>query len=227
VFVTGTGTEVGKTVVAASIVAALSASGHRVAAFKPAVSGLEAADARWPADHVLLAASTGWQPPELVAPYVFGPPVSPHLAAELAGTRIDPVVLADAFAQAAAKAEAIVCEGVGGLLVPLALDPPLSVLDLIKQFGLPAVVVAPAGLGAISDTRLTVDRLRAENVDVPAVVISAWPEDPSPMQVSNLETIAALCELEVFTLPVTTQENLAEAGAGLPVERWSGLQGQA
>lgn len=223
---TGTGTGVGKSVVAAAIVAALNTGGHRVAAFKPVVSGLDEPAARWPADHVLLAAATGWQTPELVSPYVFGPAVSPHLAAALDGVRIEPAILTAAFARATAGAEAVVCEGVGGLLAPLALDPPLSVLDLIKQHGLPVVVVARSGLGTISDTRLTVDRLRGENAEVAAVVISAWPVQPSSMQVSNLETIEALCDVEVFTLPVTTPGGLAEAAAGLPVERWAGLQKQ-
>src|ERR671929_174704 len=103
VFVTGTGTEVGKSVVAASICAALAARGERVAAFKPAVTGLDEPPGDWPPDHELLAsAASAGQSPEDVAPARFGPAVSPHLAAELAGTTLEPRELADA-ARAAAQ----------------------------------------------------------------------------------------------------------------------------
>src|SRR2546423_12693311 len=102
VFVTGTGTEVGKTVVAAAICAVASARGIRVAAFKPAVTGTDDAPGEWMRDHELLAsvASAG-QTPEDAAPYRIRPAVSPHLAAEPAGEPADPQqVLAAARAQA-------------------------------------------------------------------------------------------------------------------------------
>jgi len=84
-FVTGTDTGAGKTVVAGAIVAALRARGERVAAFKPVVTGAdEPPTAGWPPDHELLAAAAGVAA-RAVTPHVFGPPVSPHLAAELAG----------------------------------------------------------------------------------------------------------------------------------------------
>lgn len=220
---TGTGTGVGKSVVAASVIAALAASGRRVAAFKPAVTGLDETAGRWPMDHVLLAGATGWQTPERVAPYTFGPALSPHLAAELEGSRIEKVILDGAFRRAAEGAEAVVCEGVGGLLVPLSLNPPLSVLDLIVDWELPALVAARPGLGTISDTRLTVDRLRAEGVFVQAVVLSPWPEEPMEIERSNRTAIERLCDVEVFGLPPTTPGDLVEAAgtARLPVERWA------
>ena len=80
-FVTGTDTGVGKTVVSAAICAALVARGESVAAFKPAVTGLDEAPGDWPHDHELLASVTG-QAPEEVSPYRFGLPASPHLAGE-------------------------------------------------------------------------------------------------------------------------------------------------
>ncbi|MBI5310483.1 MAG: dethiobiotin synthase [Actinobacteria bacterium] len=224
-FVTGTGTGVGKTVVAASILAALTAAGHHVAAFKPAVSGLGEPDARWPADHVLLGAATGWQTPERVAPYTFEPAVSPHLAAEMEGVSIEPAILEGSFTRLASECEAVVLEGVGGLLVPLTLNPELTVLDLAKHWSLPAVVTTHPNLGTISDTRLTVDRLHAEGVEVLGVVISGWPAEPSPVQISNHQTLTALCDVPVYTLPVATPGALADAAAaaGLPAEAWTGL----
>jgi dethiobiotin synthetase len=91
VFVTGTGTEVGKTVVAAVIAHGLARSGERVAVFKPAVTGLENGG---DPDHERLRRAAGSdQADDEVAPYRFAPAVSPHLAAELAGTTIDPALL--------------------------------------------------------------------------------------------------------------------------------------
>ncbi|MFY9488714.1 MAG: dethiobiotin synthase [Solirubrobacterales bacterium] len=223
IFVTGTGTGVGKSIVAACIVAALAARGHRVAAFKPVVTGLDEPDETWPTDHVLLSRSSGWQRPDDVTPFTFGPAVSPHLAAQLADSNIDRAVVLEALDRAADEAEVVVCEGVGGLLVPLSSSPPFSVLDLIVQCALPVVVAARPGLGTISDTRLTVDRLRAEGVSVLAVVLTPWPAQPNQIELSNRATIEELCEVAVYGLPPAAPETLAERGADLPVEQWLGL----
>jgi dethiobiotin synthetase len=218
--VTGTGTGVGKSVLAAAIVAALSRQGRHVAAFKPAVSGLDEPDELWPPDHELLARATGWQAPEQVAPHRFGPAVSPHLAADEAGAQITLDELLVAFAAASDGAELTICEGVGGLLVPLASDPPLSVLDLAGALALPVVVAARPGLGTISDTRLTVDRLRAEGLTVAGVVLTPWPDQPDRVASSNRETLRALLEIDVSVLGRVTPDSLAEAGAGLPLDLW-------
>ncbi len=220
VFITGTGTEVGKTVVAASIIAAIAAGGERVAAFKPAVSGLEEARDDWPPDHELLAAATGWQSPGSVSPHLFEPAVSPHLAAELAGDVIDPFVLAERARRLAADADLLVCEGVGGLMVPLTMT--FTVLDLAEVLALPVIVVAPPGLGAISDVRLAVDRLRDTGLEVAAVVLNPWPEEPGKVELSNRDTLAELLDVEVATLGRVrpSVEALARAGAALPLRRW-------
>lgn len=89
-FVTGTDTGVGKTVLSAALLAAMAAAGERVRAYKPIATGLDEPDSEhWPPDHVMLARAAGMEP-EMVAPLRYGPAVSPHLAAELAGERIDP-----------------------------------------------------------------------------------------------------------------------------------------
>lgn len=219
-FITGTGTGVGKSVTAAAIIAALTAQGKKVAAFKPAVSGLDEITPGWPPDHELLAAATGWQSPEAVSPFTFGPAVSPHLAARDAGVTITLDALTAAYERAASAADLVVCEGVGGLMVPLADDPELSVLDFAKAVALPAIVATHPGLGTISDTRLTVDRLESEGIAIAAVVISAWPEQPSAVERSNLETLARLLPVDIATLPITSPERLSIDAANLPIERW-------
>jgi dethiobiotin synthetase len=196
-FVTGTGTEVGKTVVAAVIARTLAAEGRRVAVFKPAVTGL---DEGVETDHALLRRASGsGQSDAEIAPYRYGPPASPHLAAVLAGEEIDPERLRQAAAAAAAGADAIVCEGVGGLLVPL--SPGYLVRDLAADLGYPVIVVAGPGLGTINHTLLTLESARAAGLQVAAVVFTPWPPEPTEIESSNRKTIAALGAAPVLTLP--------------------------
>jgi dethiobiotin synthetase len=255
VFVTGTGTEVGKTVVAGAIARTLAARGERVAVFKPAVTGLAdfaggagavdgpvsrageaggapvdglspevdeyaggpaAGPAGGPADdshshtagrnanhrqdhEALRVAAGSEQGDEEIAPYRYAPPMSPHLAAALAGEEISPERLLAAARAAADGADALVCEGVGGLLVPLA--PDYLVRDFAVALGLPLVVAAPPGLGTINHTLLTLEAARAAGLEVAAVVLTPWPELPDEIERSNRETIASLGEVQVQLLP--------------------------
>src|SRR4051794_11217390 len=203
------------------MVAALRADGVRVAAFKPVVTGLDEPEAGRPADHELLGAVAG-AAPEAVAPQTFGPAVSPHLAAELAGTTLDPPATIAAARAAGASADALVVEGVGGLLVPLTVR--FTVRDLAVALGLPVVVAARPGLGTISHTLLTVEAARAAALDVRAVVLTPWPDEPSAMERSNRATIAEMAQVEVGTLAEcgTGADELAAAGAALPAAGWLG-----
>ena len=209
IFVTGTGTEVGKTVVAAALAHTLAAEGKRVAVFKPAVTGL---DEEGETDHELLRRAAGSeQSDEEIAPYRYGQPASPHLAASLAGEKIEPARLLEAAHAAARGADALVCEGVGGLLVPFAgrvsppigdkIDQPYLVRDLAVDLGYPLVVVATPGLGTINHTLLTIESARAAGLRVAKVVLTPWPEEPSEVERSNRDTIAELGAVEVDVLP--------------------------
>ena len=218
VFITGTDTGVGKSVLAASICAALAESGETVAAFKPAVTCTDEPEGVWPPDHELLAeAASAGQAPGDVTPDLYGPPLSPHLAADLAGETIEPPVLLER-ARAAAARGLLVCEGVGGLLVPL--TPGYLVRDLAVDLGLPVVVAARTGLGTINHTLLTVEAARAAGLRVAGVVMTPWPARPEPIELSNLATVTSLGGVQVNGLPRTTPELLAEAGAALPLADW-------
>lgn len=196
VFVTGTGTEAGKTVVAAAIARGLAADGRRVAVFKPAVTGLEQ-DAE--PDHELLRrAAASEQSDDEIAPYRYGPAASPHLAAELAGETIEPARLVESARRAGDGADALVCEGVGGLLVPLTLG--YLVRDLARDLGLPLVVAAPPGLGTINHTLLTLEAARGVGLSVAAVVLTPWPREPGELERSNREALRRLGGVEVETL---------------------------
>jgi dethiobiotin synthetase len=232
VFVTGTGTEVGKTVVAAAIARTLAAAGHSVAVFKPAVTGLGELPAGGAADHELLRRAAGSrQSDEEIAPYRYGPSASPHLAAALAGEAIEPESLRKAARAAAASAETLVCEGVGGLLVPLTgrfcdlsgdtSAPPYLVRDLAVDLGYPLVITASPGLGTINHTLLTLESARAAGLEVASVVLTPWPDEPSEVERSNRETIAGLGQVEIQTLPPL---NLAKPASWPPLQMLMGLK---
>ncbi|MGD0197830.1 MAG: dethiobiotin synthase [Solirubrobacteraceae bacterium] len=229
-FVTATDTDVGKTVLASTIVAALRERGLAVRARKPVATGVLVSAARHEpgveddlselADHELLAAVSG-EDPAAVAGTRFEPAASPHLAAELAGVRIDVAAIAAALRAEAGRAEGLVVEGIGGLLVPLADG--WDVARLAAELDLPVIVAARCGLGTINHTLLTLEAARARGLDIRAVVLTPWPPVPSAIEESNRRTIAALGGVEVALLPALarlTRASLAAAGADLPYERW-------
>jgi dethiobiotin synthetase len=213
-FVTGTDTGVGKSVVAAAICTGLAGLGHRVAAFKPVVTGLDDPPGDWPHDHELLASVTG-QEPSAVAPWQFGPPASPHLAAELDGAVLEPSELLAAARRAGAYADALVCEGVGGLMVPI--TPGYLVRDFALDMRMPLVVASRPGLGTINHTLLTLEAARAAGLEPVAVVMTPWPSEPSRLEESNRETVERLGGVPVATLAECTPASLGEAAMALPL----------
>jgi dethiobiotin synthetase len=222
--VTGTDTGVGKTIVTAAIVAALRARGVDAIGLKPVVTGTdETPPPPWPADHELLAAVSGAEVAE-VNLAAYGPPVSPHLAAQISGRPLDPAALVAGVRAAAAHHETVIVEGVGGLLVPLADG--YDVRELAVDLGLALVVVARPGLGTINHTLLTLQAARARGLNVAGVVLNPWPAQPDAMLRSNRETIAAIGSCPVATVPTLAgpdPDALAQAGAALPLNDWLGV----
>jgi dethiobiotin synthetase len=219
-FVTGTGTGVGKTIVSAALLAAMRSAGEQVRAYKPVVTGLAEPPGTWPPDHELLALAAGMSP-EQVASLRFAPAVSPHLAGSLANEPIDAVTLVERARAGASADETLVVEGVGGLLVPLADN--FTVRDLAVELALPLVIAASPGLGTINHTLLTIEAARAARLDVAAVVLTPWSSRPSPMEHSNRETIARLGGVEVAELDKIVNPDiagLAHAGSCLPWRSW-------
>jgi dethiobiotin synthetase len=208
---------VGKSVVAAALCAVLVERGDAVTAFKPVVTGLDEPAEEWPRDHELLArAAGGRQSPEQVAPYRFGPPLSPHYAAELAGETIEPARLV--AAAGAAGDGPLIAEGVGGLLVPI--TPGYLVRDLAIDVGLPVLIAARTGLGTINHTLLTIEAARAAGLTVAGVVMTPWPDTPEPIELSNRATVERLGGAPVSGLPSTDPGSLASAGSHLPLDEW-------
>lgn len=220
VFVTATGTEVGKTITSAVLARTLAGEGKRVAVFKPAFTGMdeyvdydeaaaiaavEAAGDGWPSviglpdPAALRAAARSAQSDAEISPYRFDPPMSPHLAAGLAGVEIDPEHVMAAARAASDGADAIICEGAGGLLVPL--SPSWTMRSCAVELGYPLVIVSPPGLGAINHTLLTVESARSVGLKVAAIVINPWPAEPTPIEADNRDTIESMSGVPVLTLP--------------------------
>jgi dethiobiotin synthetase len=223
--VTGTDTDVGKSVVTAAIVARLREQGQAVRAVKPLITGLDdAPDPDWPPDHELLARASGQTPAE-TALHSFGPPVSPHLAAELAGATLPSArALAVEIRSGTPAGSLLVVEGVGGLLVPIGRK--ATVRDLAVALELPLIVVARPGLGTINHTLLTLEAAAAAELRVAGIVMTPWPDEPDQMLRSNRETIERLTKVPVVGLPFIPAAQpgpLAAAGAVIPLRRWLGI----
>jgi dethiobiotin synthetase len=159
IFITGTDTGVGKTLVACGLVRVLASQGHRVVGLKPVASGAgPSRNGLRNADALALAAeSTVELPYELTNPYCFEPAVAPHLAAAEAGVCLTPDDLVDWYRRATVDAEFAVVEGAGGWRVPLHPDGFLS--DLPERLGLGVVLVVGLRLGCLSHARLTLEAI--------------------------------------------------------------------
>jgi len=195
--VTGTDTGVGKTVVAAGIVALLRARGLRVAGMKPVETGVARGDAA--SDAALLSGAAGGDDPlDLVCPLVFPDPLAPWIAARRAGVEVDLRTLDRAYQALSQGREAIVVEGAGGLLVPLTRGVRFD--GLFRRWGLDLIIVAADRLGVLNHTLLTVEAAKRVGLSVRGVVLNvgkghAWGGDAS-----NLTALRELLE----GVPVTT-----------------------
>jgi dethiobiotin synthetase len=215
-FITGSDTGVGKTVVAAAIIRAVRAAGMRVGAYKPAVSGaMRDALGRplWEDIEALAAAVGGPVSANWICPQRFLAPLAPHLAARAEGASIDESLLvtgAGVWAAAGVQGgespggvEALVVEGAGGILSPLS-DRLLNV-DVAVEFGYPVVIVSRQGLGAINRSLLAVEATRSRGLVVAAVVLneseiaSNEPDGhgDSPINLSALDPSIPLNRLEL------------------------------
>ncbi len=167
-FVTGTDTGVGKTVVSTTVVRGLRARGVDVGAMKPAETGVESAG---PLDAQALRTAAGETDPlDLVCPFQFAMPAAPNVAAAAEGRSVALEPIRSAFAELEARHECVVVEGAGGLLVPVTDEADMA--DLALDLGLPVLVVARASLGTINHTLLTLAELDRRGLECVGVVVS-------------------------------------------------------
>jgi dethiobiotin synthetase len=214
--VTGTDTGVGKTVVTCAIASALTRRGLRVAAMKPIETGCEFDDPNRDGAR-LWHASSETRDLAVVAPLTFPEPVAPILAAELAGVSIDQAFLDRAVDVAAHDRDALLVEGAGGILVPIADG--LSFDNLFVRWSLDVIIVGPNRLGVLNHTRLTLAAARAAGLRIRAVVLNQIGQDGSDRSIGdNARLIASLENVPVVQLPRAPRVDDLEAAAEL-VER--------
>ncbi len=206
-FVTASGTDVGKTFVTLNLIAALKAAGYRVRALKPVASGFDAA-AAGDSDTLKLLEAQGLAPDtanlDATSPWRFAAPLSPDMAAAREGRAIPFDTLVE-FCRAPRDTDIVIIEGIGGVMVPL--DPEHTVLDWIAAIGAPALLVVGSYLGTLSHGLTAALALRSRGVRTLGVVVSESAEQPVPVA----ETAAALTRF-VQPTPVRIVRRNARVG---------------
>ncbi len=208
-FITATGTGVGKTFVAASLIQHLRQMGHQVDAIKPIVSGFDPAQAAASDPGVLLAALGLPFSPEAIdriSPWRFRAALPPNLAARSEDRDID-VAAVVAFCRRAIerRRDILLIEGVGGVMVPL--DDQRTTLDVMMALRLPLILVTGSHRGAISHTLTALDSLLRRDMNVLATIVSETPGSPVPLD----DMVAAIAR---FTEPVIGVPRARRQGGG-------------
>ena len=189
-FVTGTDTEIGKTLISSALLHALTLQGVRTAGMKPVAAGAESYHGVWHNDDAdrLAAASSQRLPASLTTPYLLREATAPHIAAAHQGIAIDLNHILACYAQIAAAADAVVVEGVGGFRVPLA--DTFDTADLAQRLALPVVLVVGLRLGCISHALLTAEAIAARGL-----LLAGWVANTVdatlPNAAQNIEALAA------------------------------------
>jgi dethiobiotin synthetase len=201
IFITGTGTDVGKTFVASSLIRLFRQMGREVEAIKPVVSGFDPQAAETSDPGILLEALGRPVTPEeieRISPWRYRAPLSPDLAATMERRRIDVgQVIAYCQEAAAQRRDVLLIEGAGGIMVPL--DGQRTILDVMMALRLPLVLVTGSYLGSISHTLTALDSLFVREMNVLAVIVSETPGSTVPLE----ETVAAISRFAepVIALP--------------------------
>ena len=187
VFVTGTDTGVGKTVVACAIVRALRADGFDVGVMKPCETGV---GPDGPLDAIALRDAAGAKDDlALICPQQFAMPAAPTVAASAEGRSVDLDAIRTAYAGVCSAHDFVVSEGAGGLLVPLAKE--FTMADFAQELRLPVIIVARAALGTINHTLLTLEAAARRDLDVAGVVISHAGGPLGDSDAANLGSLTA------------------------------------
>ena len=197
IFVTGTDTGVGKTIVAATLARLLRMKGVSVGVMKPVTSGCREENGKLVSDDaLLLCQAAGIEVSEDVAPYRLREALAPAEAARLDGVRIDFSAIKASFDRLASLYQYVIVEGVGGLMVPLSGG--LLVADLARELDLPLLVVARPGLGTINHTVLTCFAAQQLGLQVAGVIINGMPENPGQAEQGAPHQIGSLCGASVL-----------------------------
>lgn len=216
-FITGTGTDVGKTYVTGLIVKKLKESGIRAAYYKAAMSGNERREDQSliPGDAMHVKNVSGiTQPIETMCPYIYETAVAPHLASRIEGNPVRMDVVKKGFDGLCKKYDYVTVEGSGGILCPICFDEEKIMLeDVIKELGLSSLIVADAGLGTINSVVLTAEYMRSRNLPVKGILFNHFhPGDV--MEEDNLRMCEYMTGLKILGCVEDGSEEL-DMDAGL------------
>lgn len=199
-FITGTGTDVGKTYVSALILKKLKESGVSAAYYKAAMSGnaRRTDGSLIPGDALHVKKASGIsQPLEEMCPYVYETAVSPHLASQMEENPIQMEVVMDGFRKVCQDYEYVTMEGSGGILCPICFDEKeIWLPDVVKACDLGCLLVADAGLGTINAVGLTAFYLKAHNIPLKGIIFNHF-QPGDPMQEDNLKMCEHLTGVKV------------------------------
>ncbi|MBU3576773.1 dethiobiotin synthase [Polynucleobacter sp. UK-Kesae-W10] len=186
-FVTGTDTEVGKTLVSGALILKLRAHHQRVLGFKPVVAGTYQDAGGQTLNEDLETLRIASHPStEVNCPYILNDPAAPHLVARSAGISLDMGIMIDAFTEAKKQCDAVVVEGAGGLLIPINDHEDLS--HFAQQINLPVILVVGMKLGCINHALLTLEALKARRLNVLGWVANALAQEMHLLP-ENIETL--------------------------------------
>ncbi len=211
IFVTGTDTGVGKTVVSAAVAFNLQQLGKKVVVMKPVQTGTDSAGLM-DIEFVGLVMGIKHNIDE-VCPYRFPHPVAPSVAANLVGEKVELEKIKSAFHQLCSNYDTVIVEGAGGLLVPIAEDYLMS--DLVLDLELPLLIVTRPSLGTLNHTLLTVECAKARGIRVLGIIISQFPLVPDIAERTNPELILEMTgELLLGVLPFDNEISVEEGKIG-------------
>lgn len=178
VFLTGTGTDIGKTYISGLIVKKLAEAGKNPAYYKAAMSGNDRREdgSLIPGDALFVQKTSGIsQSLEEMCPYVYENAWSPHLASRVEGNPVDLEVVRKGFLKTADKYDFITMEGSGGILCPLCFDERrIQLEDVIREFELSSILVADAGLGTINSVVLTAEYMKAHSLPIKGIIFNHY-----------------------------------------------------
>ncbi len=191
IFVTGTDTEIGKTVIAGGLAAKLKQTGANVGVMKPISTG-DMTDAEY-----LKHAAQVDDPLDMINPVSLCHPLAPSVSANIEGKLVDMSQISKAYSILKQKYDYLIVEGVGGIAVPINDDK--LVVDLIKYLGLPIIIVANAGLGTINHTMLTVEYARQHQITILGIVLNLFQSEKASLaELTNPIEIERVTQIPVL-----------------------------
>jgi dethiobiotin synthetase len=200
IFITATGTDIGKTYVTALLVKKLADAGINVGYYKAALSGAERSNGKLiPGDAGYVKGISGIkQDIETMVSYVYENAVSPHLAARIEGNPVELERVKSDFASVCGEYDYVTVEGSGGIVCPIRVDEKEEIFleDIIKTLGLPVIIVADGGLGTINAVMTTYEYIRSHGIEVRGIILNNY-DDSSEMHRDNREMIGRLTGIPV------------------------------